>query len=212
MLDQVPQEIFRQVLLALERPDLKALRLVSTAFARNVAPVLFRKIDVSLLTLSRLRHISHHPQLSKVVEELHYHEMCFESGANHKDRRIAELCSYITEFAVRSNRYREFNVHLPHYILFAPELSEFLTNDWGVPAPGSAEDEEAATEFPDPEPDKVKSMLEVVLRSYAENSVLQKTQHLYPSFGAAFKLLENLQRIICIEADTGGIAVNVSCP
>lgn len=75
MLDQLPGEIFSQVVVLLLPQDLKSLRLVNKTLSEDLVPALFSKVDISCLTLKRLENIAFHPVLSHAVHEFHYHEM-----------------------------------------------------------------------------------------------------------------------------------------
>ena len=73
------REILRHISLYLTRADLKRLRLVYRTLDWDARYLLFRTIDVSCLTLDRLRNICNHPGISKEVKELHWHEMDFKN-------------------------------------------------------------------------------------------------------------------------------------
>ena len=71
-LENVPLEIWREILDFLPRADLPAVRLVKSQFAADAAPRLFQKIPlwISIKSLESLTHLSYHPSLRGYVEEI----------------------------------------------------------------------------------------------------------------------------------------------
>ena len=169
---------------------------------------LFRKIDVSCLTLNRLWNVACHPQLSVAVEELFFHEMDFDidlRAGSFGDEQTELLCKWITEFMVKSYSFEvDFNPQC------SPQLLDFLAKDWDLPMPDTIRDSaEGARPLSDPDDKEIKSMIKTVLKVYATRAVLQKPRHLYEIFRSAFPRLQNLQRIIFVEAGAGGIALGI---
>ncbi|EXJ76319.1 uncharacterized protein A1O5_00827 [Cladophialophora psammophila CBS 110553] len=196
MLDQFPAEILAQVLSVLERTDLQAIRLVSRALSNNVTPVLFRTVYASCLTLDRLQNICRHPTLRHAVEELQYQEMNFDLIIDNRrswDNQDPPFFRHRrTEYLAETIAQSIAGVD--------PELPIFAER---ILATGRLGDRAMLDSEQRPSQNEILAMLDAIRDLYAEKASLQNPQRLYEFFREALPPLQNLHRVVCVEAEAG---------
>jgi hypothetical protein len=207
MLDTLPQEIFQQVLRSLERKDLKALRLVNASFSRDVAKALFRRIDISCLTLPRLQIIGSHPILGSVVEEIYYHEMQLDNVGTNEGSMESDLW-YLRQTITRFRKECDL---LEANWQDKETVMAYQIHGFDMPATSSSTCKSAdlsSMSMPLHLEDEVefKTMMISVLDVYAQYAKHQELQSLSHTFCQYLPLLPSLRRFVSVDASAGEIA------
>lgn len=212
MLDTLPQEIFEQVLSRLNNTEVKALRLVNVTLSQLLSKTLFRKLDISCLTLHRLVAVGHHHLLRDAVEEMFYHEMQLRPQSpawvdRRQDQDAGDLWSTIRAFCrqppeispVARTNYSETDINPP-----PNPLSQWV--DWRIPMyPGQ---DLASIPIQLREVAEFKGLMSSVHSIYSGYEMRQSLDSLERAFCKYLPLLPNLRRFRSIDAAAGEIAHN----